>query len=111
MYLCTAPLSRFYYPETRRFINAFYYYYYYYINNIIGESLTTYPKQFWSFIRKNYNGKSWPKQLKALDPKKASGLDEIPAKVLNRNNIILPHQHGFRYGLSCETQLVEAVHD
>ena len=30
MYLCTAPLSRFYYPETRRFINAFYYYYYYY---------------------------------------------------------------------------------
>ena len=30
MYLCIAPLSRFYYPETRRFINAFYYYYYYY---------------------------------------------------------------------------------
>ena len=30
MYLCTAPLSRFYYPETRRFINAFFYYYYYY---------------------------------------------------------------------------------
>ena len=29
MYLCIAPLSRFYYPETRRFINAFYYYYYY----------------------------------------------------------------------------------
>ena len=25
MYLCIAPLSRFYYPETRRFINAFYY--------------------------------------------------------------------------------------
>ena len=23
MYLCIAPLSRFYYPETRRFINAF----------------------------------------------------------------------------------------
>ena len=32
-------------------------------------------------------------------------------KHLNRNNIILPHQHGFRSGLSCETQLVEAVHD
>ena len=30
MYLFIAPLSRFYYPETRRFINAFYYYYYYY---------------------------------------------------------------------------------
>ena len=29
MYLCMAPLSRFYHPETRRFINAFYYYYYY----------------------------------------------------------------------------------
>ena len=28
-------------------------------------------------------------------------------KHLNRNNIILPDQHG----LSCETQLVEAVHD
>ena len=28
MYLCIAPLSRFCYPETRRFINAFYYYYY-----------------------------------------------------------------------------------
>ena len=35
MYLCTAPLSRFYYPETRRFINAFYYYYYYYYNNSV----------------------------------------------------------------------------
>ena len=23
MYLCVAPLSRFYFPETRRFINAF----------------------------------------------------------------------------------------
>ena len=33
------------------------------------------------------------------------------SKHLNRNNIILPHQHGFRSGLSCETQLVEAVHD
>ena len=32
-------------------------------------------------------------------------------KHLNINNIILPHQHGFRSGLSCETQLVEAVHD
>ncbi len=32
MYLCTAPLSRFYYPETQRFINAFYYYYYYRID-------------------------------------------------------------------------------
>ena len=32
-------------------------------------------------------------------------------KHLNRNNIILPDQHGFRSGLSCETQLVEAVHD
>ena len=32
-------------------------------------------------------------------------------KHLNRNNIILRHQHGFRSGLSCETQLVEAVHD
>ena len=32
-------------------------------------------------------------------------------KHLNRNNIILPHQHGFRSGLSCETQLGEAVHD
>ena len=32
MYLCIAPLSRFYYPETRRFINAFYYYYYYYLS-------------------------------------------------------------------------------
>ena len=32
-------------------------------------------------------------------------------KHLNRNNIILPHQHGFRSGLSCETQLAEAVHD
>ena len=29
MHLCIAPLSRFYYPETRRFINAFYYYDYY----------------------------------------------------------------------------------
>ena len=25
MYLCIAPLSRFYYPETRRFINAFFF--------------------------------------------------------------------------------------
>ena len=32
-------------------------------------------------------------------------------KPLSRNNIILPHQHGFRSGLSCETQLVEAVLD
>ena len=32
-------------------------------------------------------------------------------KHLNRNNIILPHQHGFRSGLSCETQLVETVYD
>ena len=32
-------------------------------------------------------------------------------KHLNRNNIILPHQHGFRSGLSCETQLVEPAHD
>ena len=32
-------------------------------------------------------------------------------KHLNRNNIILPDQHGFRSGLSCETQLVEAAHD
>ena len=32
-------------------------------------------------------------------------------KHLNRNTIILPHQHGFRSGLSCETQLVEAVYD
>ena len=31
MYLRIMPLSRFYYPETRCFINAFYYYYYYYI--------------------------------------------------------------------------------
>ena len=29
MYLCIAPLSRFYYPEARRFVNAFYYYYYF----------------------------------------------------------------------------------
>ena len=27
------------------------------------------------------------------------------------SNIIFPHQHGFLSGLSCETQLVEAVHD
>ena len=32
-------------------------------------------------------------------------------KHLKRNNIILPHQHGFRSGLSGESQLVEAVHD
>ena len=32
-------------------------------------------------------------------------------KHLGANNIILPHQHGFRSGLSCETQLVKAVHD
>ena len=32
-------------------------------------------------------------------------------KHLGANNIILPHQHGFRSGLSCETQLVEEVHD
>ena len=38
MYLCIAPLGRFYYPETRRFINAFYYYYYYYYY-LSGDSL------------------------------------------------------------------------
>ena len=38
-------------------------------------------------------------------------LRAIMWKHLNRNNIILPHQHGFRSGHSCETQLVEAVHD
>ena len=211
-----------------------------YINNVIGESLTTNPKQFWSFIRKNktenlgipslkvndmvkttdsdkadalndyfksvFTKEQLPiptkgpspfpsiqsleiglngvtKQLQALNPNKASGPDEIPAKVLketaieispiihhifqqsytsgqlpeawktalvtaiykkgnksdpayyrpisltcilckvmehivlshmwkhlNRNNIILPDQHGFRSGLSCETQLVEAAH-
>ena len=32
-------------------------------------------------------------------------------KHLGAYNIILPHQHGFRSGLSCETQLVKAVHD
>ena len=32
-------------------------------------------------------------------------------KHLNRNSIIRPHQHGFRSGLFCATQLVEAVHD
>ena len=212
-----------------------------YINNVIGESLTTNPKQFWSFIRKNktenlgipslkvndmvkttdsdkadalndyfksvFTKEQLPiptkgpspfpsiqsleiglngvtKQLQALNPNKASGPDEIPAKVLketaneispiihhifqqsytsgqlpeawktalvtaiykkgnksdpanyrpisltcilckvmehivlshmwkhlNKNNIILPDQHGFRSGLSCETQLVEAAHD
>ena len=39
MYLCIAPLSRFYYPETRRFINAFYYYYYYY-NALIDDEIS-----------------------------------------------------------------------
>ena len=32
-------------------------------------------------------------------------------KHLGDNSIILPHQHGFQSGLSCETQLVETVHD
>ena len=38
MYLCIAPLSRFYYPETRRFINAFYYYYYYRVKQQVNMS-------------------------------------------------------------------------
>ena len=32
-------------------------------------------------------------------------------KHLGANNIILPHQHRFRSGRSCEMQLLEAVHD
>ena len=30
---------------------------------------------------------------------------------LNRNNTLYPLQHGFREKLSCETQLIEFVHD
>jgi hypothetical protein len=33
------------------------------------------------------------------------------AKHLARHNIIINHQHGFRERLSCETQLIEALHD
>ena len=32
-------------------------------------------------------------------------------KHVTANNIILHNQHGFQTGLSCKTQLVEAVHD
>ena len=32
-------------------------------------------------------------------------------KHLNANDVILNHQHGFKTELSCQTQLVEAVHD
>jgi len=32
-------------------------------------------------------------------------------KHINANNIILHHQHGFQASFSCQTQLVEAVHD
>ena len=32
-------------------------------------------------------------------------------KHLDRYNILHPNQHGFRKGLSCETQLVETLHD
>lgn len=32
-------------------------------------------------------------------------------KHLNRNNILYPLQHGFREKCSCETQLIEFVHD
>jgi len=32
-------------------------------------------------------------------------------KHLNRHNIITSNQHGFRTGMSCETQLIEAIHD
>ena len=32
-------------------------------------------------------------------------------KHLNANYVVLHHQHGFQTGLSCQTQLVEAVHD
>ena len=215
--------------------------YHNYINNIIGESLSTNPKRFWSFIKQtktenlgiptlhsndkmqmtdhdkanklNNHFKSvftneqlhipskgpskFPsiqtldigvngvrKQLEALKPHKASGPDEIPARVLketaseistivqhifqqsyttgklpqawttalvtsiykkgnksnpvnyrpisltcilckvmehivlshmwkhlNANDVILHHQHGFQTGLSCQTQLVEAVRD
>ena len=30
---------------------------------------------------------------------------------LSSNNIVTPHQHGFRRGLSCETQLVSVIHE
>ena len=30
---------------------------------------------------------------------------------LNKHNIITNKQHGFRKGMSCETQLIEALHD
>ncbi|XP_041469949.1 uncharacterized protein LOC121419559 [Lytechinus variegatus] len=33
------------------------------------------------------------------------------SKCLEKNNIINPNQHGFRKGLSCETQLVVAIND
>ena len=138
-----------------------------YINNVIGESLTTNPKQFWSFIRKNkteslgipslkvndmvkttdsdkadalndyfksvFTKEQLPiptkgpspfpsiqsleiglngvtKQLQALNPNKASGPDEIPAKVLKETaNEISPiiHHHIFQQSYT-SGQLPEA---
>ena len=117
-----------------------------YINNIIGESLTTNPKQFWSFIRKNrtenlgipslkvndivkttdsdkanalndyfksvFTNEQLPtptKQLKALNPNKASGPDAIPAKVLKEtaNEIAPIIQHIFQQSYT-SGQLPEA---
>ena len=50
-----------------------------YINNIIGESLTTNPKQFWSFIRKNRTENLGIPSLKVNDIVKTTDSDKANA--------------------------------
>ena len=50
-----------------------------YINNVIGESLTTNPKQFWSFIRKNKTENLGIPSLKVNDMVKTTDSDKADA--------------------------------
>ncbi|CAB3990480.1 RNA-directed DNA polymerase from mobile element jockey-like, partial [Paramuricea clavata] len=65
-----------------------------YLNDVIGASLHTNPKKFWSYVR------TIP-----------FSIHPHVSKHLAYHDILINEQHGFRKLFSCETQLITAIND